>query len=235
MCLLAETLSPSTAIICLAYLLEEHTHSLLCSSPAAWKAQPGEPLPPSLPLFLSSLVSPSELVFPCHFLHISKSPAPTMFSVCLLWLLPWAQQRRREVNLRSGPWWVYSFSARGKWFPTSPVCLRKWAFLTTATFQGWCLCTFQLDHPSWLLCPVDLPKGCRLEPLSRTNPVKLTVPFGSSEDCSPKENITNKSPSKIGGMWFCIFSCYFLPPTQGKYWINSVYWGAGEKIQEVLI
>lgn len=156
-------------------------------------------------------------------------------SVCLLWLLPWAQGRRREVNLRSGPWCGYCFSARGKWFPASPVCLRKWAFLTTATFQGRCPCAFQLDHPSWLLCPMDLPKGCILEPLSHTNPAKLTVPFGSSGDCSPKGNITNKSPSKNGGMLFCIFSYYFLPPTQGKYWINSVYWGAGEKIRGVLI
>lgn len=131
------------------------------------------------PPFLSSLMSLSEFTFPCHSLCISKSPAPTMFSVCLLWLLPWGQWRRKEVTLRSGPWWGYCFSASSKWFPASPVCQRKWAFLTTATFQGRCLCTLQLDHLSWLLCPVDLPKGCILEPLSHTNPVKLTVPFGS--------------------------------------------------------
>lgn len=47
--LFAETLSPSAAIIRLAYLLEEHARSLLCSSSAAQKAQPGEPSPSSLP------------------------------------------------------------------------------------------------------------------------------------------------------------------------------------------
>lgn len=147
-----------------------------------------------LPPFLSRPTSPSEFIFPCHSLHISKSLAPTMFSLYLLWLLPRAQWRRREVTLRSGPWCGYCFSASGKWLSASPVCLRKWAFLTVATFQGRCLCTLQLDHPNWLLCPVDLPEGCMLEPLSHTNPVKLTVPFGSPGDCSPKENITNKSP-----------------------------------------
>lgn len=48
--LFAETLSPSAAIIRLVYLLEEHTCSLLCSSSAAQKAQPGElSSPASLP------------------------------------------------------------------------------------------------------------------------------------------------------------------------------------------
>lgn len=231
MCLLAETPSPSAAMLSLAHLLEELTRSLLCSSCAARKAQPGELLPSSIPPWAASCLLQNSFfpaipyTFPNLQLQLRVSAlAPAMGSV---------KEKGGKSQVRSVSRLL--LLCQGKWFPASPVCLRKWAFLTTATFQGRCPCAFQLDHPSWLLCPMDLPKGCILEPLFHTNPAKLTVPFGSSGDCSPKGNITNKSLSKNGGMLFCIFSYYFLPPTQGKYWINSVYWGAGEKIRGVLI
>lgn len=118
-----------------------------------------------LPPFPSSHLSPSWFSFPCRSSHLSEPPAPTVSSVCQLQL--------SEVTLRLGPWLGCCSSASGKRFSTSPN------ILTTATFQGRCLCTLQLDIPNWLLCPMDLPKGCVLEPLSHTNPVKLTVPSGS--------------------------------------------------------
>lgn len=148
---------------------------LLCSSTegSAWWAVT------FLPPFLTSHLSPSQFSFPCRSSHLSEPPAPAMSSVCLLWLLPQAQWRGREVTFRSGPWPGCCSSASGKRFSASPVCPTNRGILTTANFQGRHLCTLQLDNPSWLLCPVDLPKGCVLEPSSHTNPVKLTVPSGS--------------------------------------------------------
>lgn len=134
MCLVAGTLSPSAATMCLAYLLEEHARSLLCSSSAARKAQSGEPLPSSLPSWAASCLLQNSFIPATPYTFPNFQLRHVLCVSALAAAMGWVKEKGGKSQVRSMMWLL--FLCRRDMVPSQPCVHEKGSFSDHGYFSG---------------------------------------------------------------------------------------------------